>query len=69
MRERASTSHPIHYELSAARDEPLLLDLSVFGTPVDVSDEDIIVGWNTEKFAYTDVDKVSVFGRFEQRMS
>jgi hypothetical protein len=68
VRDRASASHPIHYELSAAGVEPLLLDLSVFGTPVDVSDEDIIVGWNAEKFAYTDIDKVSAFGRFEQQM-
>lgn len=68
VRDRASASHPIHYELSAAGDEPLLLDLSVFGTPVGVSDEDIIVGWNAEKFAYTGIDKVSEFGRFEQQM-
>jgi hypothetical protein len=68
VRDRASTSHPIHYELSAAEDEPLSFDLSVFGTPVGVSDEDIIMGWNAEKFAYTDVDKVSEFGRFEQQM-
>lgn len=68
VRDRASATHPIHYELSAAGDEPLTLDLSVFGTPIGVSDEDIIMGWNAEKFAYTDVDKVSEFGRFEQEM-
>jgi hypothetical protein len=68
VRDRASASHPIHYELSAAGVEPLLLDLSVFGTLVDVSDEDIIVGWNAEEFAYTDIDKVSAFGRFKQQM-
>lgn len=68
VRDRASASHPIHYELSAAEDEPLLLDLSVFGTPVGVSDDDIIMGWNAEKFAYTDADRVSEFGRFEQKM-
>jgi hypothetical protein len=69
VRDRASASHPIHYELSAAENEPLSFDLSVFGTPVGVSDEDIIIGWNAEKSAYTDVDKVSEFGRFEQKMS
>jgi hypothetical protein len=67
-RDRASASHPIHYELSAAGDEPLLLYLSSFGTPVDVSDEDIIVGWNAENFAYTDIDKVFAFRKFEQQM-
>lgn len=68
VRDRASASHSIHYELSAAELEPLLLDLSVFGTPIGVSDDNIIMGWNAERFAYTDADRVSEFGRFEQKM-
>ncbi|KAM0721315.1 hypothetical protein Q7P37_003019 [Cladosporium fusiforme] len=66
VRDRASASHPIHIELVAAEDEPPSLDLSIFGTPTGVSDEDIIQGWNEDKFAYTTVDKVTEFRRFEQ---
>lgn len=67
-RDRDSASHPVHLELSTADDEPPLLDLSIFGTPTDVSDEDIIQGWNTENFAYADIGKVTEFGRFEQQL-
>lgn len=66
IRDRASASHPIHLVLVAAEDEPPALDLSIFGTPTGVSDEDIIQGWNDDKFAFTTVDKVTEFGRFEQ---
>lgn len=48
--------------------EPPSLDLSVFGTPAGISDEAISQGWNVENFAYTNVDKVTEFGRFEQRL-
>jgi hypothetical protein len=68
VRDRVSASHPIHFELSAVDDEPPSLDLSVFGTPAGVSDEAVIQGWNAENFAYTDVDKVTEFGRFEQQL-
>jgi hypothetical protein len=68
VRDRISASHPVHYELCAADDKPPSLDLSVFGTPAGVSDEDIIEGWNVENFAYTDVGKVTEFGRFEQEL-
>jgi hypothetical protein len=68
VRDRVSASHPIHFELSATDGEPPSLDLSVFGTPAGVSDEAIIQGWNIENFAYTDVDKVTEFGRFEQQL-
>jgi len=68
VRDRVSASHPVHYELCAADDKPPSLDLSVFGTPAGVSDEDIIEGWNVENFAYTDVGKVTEFGRFEQEL-
>lgn len=68
VRDRVSASHPIHFELSATDGEPPSLDLSVFGTPAGVSDEAIIQGWNAENFAYTDVDKVTEFGRFEQQL-
>lgn len=68
LRERVSASHPIHFELCVSGDEPPSLDLSVFGTPAEVSDEDIIQGWNAENFAYTKVDKVTEFGRFEQQL-
>lgn len=61
-------SHSIHFELSATDGEPPSLDLSVFGTLAGVSDEAIIQGWNVENFAYTDVDKVTEFGRFEQQL-
>ena len=67
-KDRISASHPVHFELSVDDDEPPLLDLSVFGTPTNASDDDIIVGWNKENFAYTDVGKVTEFGRFEQRL-
>lgn len=68
LRDRVSASHPIHFELSSTDEEPPSLDLSVFGTPAGVSDEDIIQGWNVENFAYTKVDKVTEFGRFEQQL-
>jgi hypothetical protein len=68
VRDRVSASHPVHYELCAADDKPPSLDLSVFGTPAGVSDEEIIEGWNAENFAYTDVRKVTEFGRFEQEL-
>lgn len=68
VRERGSASHPVHYELCAADNEPTSLDLSVFGTPAGVSDEDTIKGWNVENFVYTDVDKVTEFGRFERQL-
>jgi hypothetical protein len=68
VRDRVSASHPIYFELSAIDDEPPSLDLSVFGTPAAVSDEAVIQGWNAERFAYTDVDKVTEFGRFEQQL-
>ena len=42
VRDRVSASHPIHFELSAINDEPLSLDLSVFGTPAGVSDKAVI---------------------------
>jgi hypothetical protein len=42
--------------------------LSVFGTPAGVSDKEIIEGCNVENFAYTDVGKVTEFGRFEQEL-
>ena len=68
IRDRVSASHPVHYELCAADDKPPSLDLSVFGTPAGISDEEIIEGWNVENFAYTDVGKVTEFGRFEQEL-
>lgn len=68
LRDRVSASHPVHFELRAADDEPPSLDLSVFGTPAEVFDEDIIEGWNSENFAYTNVNKVTEFGRFEQQL-
>lgn len=68
LRDRVSASHPIHFELCVNDDEPPSLDLSVFGTPAEVSDEDIIQGWNAENFVYTKVDKVTEFGRFEQQL-
>ena len=68
VRDRVSASHPVHYELCAADDKPPSLDLSVFGTPAGISDEEIIEGWNVENFAYTDVGKVTEFGRFEQEL-
>jgi len=66
VKDRASASHPIHIELVAAEEQPPSLDLSIFGTPTGVSDKEIIQGWNEDKFAYTTVDKVTEFGRFEQ---
>lgn len=48
-----------HYELCTAEDEPSALDLSVFGTTADVSDEDIIEGWNADNLAYTSIDKAT----------
>jgi hypothetical protein len=68
LRDRASASHPIHFELSVTDDEPPSLDLSVFGTPTGVSDEEIVQGWDVENFAYTKVDKVTEYGRFEQQL-
>lgn len=68
LRDRVSASHPIHFELRATDDEPPSLDLSVFGTPAGVSDEDIIEGWDPENFAYTNVNKVTEFGKFEQQL-
>jgi hypothetical protein len=68
VRDRVSASHPINFELSATGGEPPSLDLSVFGTPAGVSDEAIIQGWNAENFAYTEVDKVTEFGRFKQQL-
>ena len=68
VRDRVSASHPVHYELCAADDKPPSLDLSVFGTPAGISDEEIIEGWNIENFAYTNVGKVTEFGRFEQEL-
>jgi hypothetical protein len=68
LRDRVSASHPVHYERCAADDRPPSLDLSVFGTPPGVSDEEIIEGWNEENFAYTDIGKVTEFGRFEQEL-
>jgi hypothetical protein len=65
VRDRISASHPIHFELSAIDDAPPSLDLSVFGTPAGASNEAVIRGWNAENFAYTDVDKVTEFGRFK----
>ena len=68
VRDRVLASHPIHFELQATDDEPPSLDLSVFGTPAEVSDDDVIEGWNTENFAYTTADKVTEYGRFEQQL-
>jgi hypothetical protein len=68
VRDRVSASHPVHYELCAADDKPPSLNLSVFGTPARISDEEIIEGWNIENFAYIDVGKVTEFGRFEQEL-
>ena len=62
--DRLSASHPIHYELLAPEDEPPSLDLSVFGTPAGVSDEQIIEGWNHDKFAFTKAGKVTEFSKF-----
>lgn len=66
--DRLSASHPIHYELRPPEDEPPSLDLSVFGTPAGVSDEDIMEGWNSDKFAFTNAGKVTGFGRFERQL-
>jgi len=68
VEDMVSALHPKHFELSAIGDEPTTLDLSVFGTPAGVSDEAIIRGWNAENVAYTDVDKVTESGRFEQQL-
>lgn len=68
LHDRVSASHPIHFELSTTDNEPPSLDLSVYGTPAGVSDDDIIKGLNADNFAYTDVDKVTEFGRFEQQL-
>lgn len=68
VRDRVSASHPVHLELCATDDEAPSLDLSVFGTPAGVSDDDIVQGWNAENFAYTQVDKVTEFGRFERQL-
>jgi hypothetical protein len=42
VQDRVSASHPVHYELCVANNKPPLLDLSVFGTPARVSNEEII---------------------------
>jgi hypothetical protein len=68
VRDRVSASDPAHYELCAADNKPPSLDLSIFGTPAGVSDEEIIEGWNVENFTYTDVGKVTEFERFEQEL-
>ena len=68
LHDRVSASHPIHFELTTTDNEPPSLDLSVYGTAAGVSDDDIIKGLNADNFAYTDVDKVTEFGRFEQQL-
>jgi hypothetical protein len=67
-RNRVLASHPVYYELCTADDKPPSLDLLVFGTPARVSDEEVIEGWNIENFTYTDVSKVTEFGRFKQEL-
>jgi hypothetical protein len=63
-----SVSHLVHYELCTADDKPRLLDLSVFGTPAGVSDEDIIEGWSVGNLAYTDVSLVTELGGIEHEL-
>jgi hypothetical protein len=61
-------SHLVHCNLCAADNKPRLLDLSVFGTPAGVSDEDIIERWNVENLAYADVSIATELGGFEQAL-
>ena len=65
VRDIISVSHLVHCELCTADNKPRLLDLSVFGTPAGVSDEDIIEGWSVENLAYMDVSIVTELGRHD----
>lgn len=59
-----SVSHLVYCELCIADDKPRVLDLSIFGTPAGVSDENIIEGWSVENLTYTDVSIVTELGGY-----
>lgn len=69
VRDRFSSSHPIHIELVPSNGDPVSLDLSIFGTPEGVPDDEIVVGWNADQFAYTSTERVTEFGRYQRQLS
>jgi hypothetical protein len=68
-------SHAIHYELSCKLGRPEI-DLSVFGTPPELADEDVIVrkgkfdggGKSHECLVFSQPDKLTRFGDFREEL-
>lgn len=44
VRDRLSSSHPVHIELVPPHGGRVVLDLSIYGTPEGVSDDDLVAG-------------------------
>lgn len=60
--------HPIHYELECNNTEVPTLDLSVYGTPKGISDDDVIRGTNEDLFAFADAAELTTYGKFEAQL-
>lgn len=60
--------HPIHYELECGNTEVPTLDLSVYGTPKGISDDDVIRGTNEDLFAFADAAELTTYGKFEAQL-
>jgi hypothetical protein len=60
-----SSSCPVPFTLETSEGASPTFDLSVFGTPNGVSDDEIIIGKNAEDFHYTSKNKLKLFGKHQ----
>jgi hypothetical protein len=61
-----STSHPVLLILKSDRGSPHTLNLSIYGTPDGLSDEDIIVEERKAGFTHANIEDVQVFGCYTE---
>jgi hypothetical protein len=60
--------HPIHYELACGKTDIPTLDLSVYGTPMRINDDDVILGTNDDLFPFAYAADLTAYGQFEQQL-
>jgi len=64
VKDKLTTANPVPFLLKSDRGSPHVLDLSIYGTPADKSDEEIIIGKGSTGFAHAKIEDVEVFGSY-----
>jgi hypothetical protein len=64
VKNKLRTAYPVPFLLKSDRGSPHVLDLSIYGTPTDTSDEEIIIGKGGTGFVLANIEDVEVFGSY-----